>query len=163
VSQIKQYEESIVQSLAKMVELVKDLPEEQIRWKPSAEEWSVMETLCHVEEAAHYWLDELERVVAHPSEWGRGIQDEKRLAAVAQADQRQVADVLSKVGQIQDRVKEVFAKLSDEQMKIEAPHRNPKFGVKPVSFLVEHFLVEHMDIHVKQIQRVMKQYEERHA
>ncbi len=163
MSQIKQYEESILQSISKMVELVKDLPEEQIRWKPSAEEWSIMETLCHVEEAVYYWLDELERVVANPGEWGRGLQDEKRLAAVAAADQTDVADIISRVEKTQSRVKETFSKLKEEDLNIEAPHRNPKFGVKPMRFLVEHFLVEHMDIHVKQIQRVMGQYKERHS
>lgn len=161
MSELNQYAEQVVASLEQMADLVKGLPEEKVRWKPSAEEWSIMETLCHVEEAVNYWLDELERVVATPGEWGRGLDHPQRLKAVAEADQRQIADVLAGIDKGKERVKEVFAGLKDEQLNIEAPHRNPKFGVKPMRFLVEHFLVEHMEIHVNQIKRVMGQYEEK--
>lgn len=161
MSQVNQYAEQIAASLSQMVELARDLPEKKVRWKPSSEEWSIMETLCHVEEATNYWLDELQRVVANPGEWGRGLNDAKRLQAVAEADRRKIADVISGVQKAQNRVKEVFAGLKDDQLNIEASHRNPKFGVKPMRFLVEHFLVEHMEIHVNQIKRIMRQYEER--
>jgi hypothetical protein len=52
-----------------------------LNWKPAEEKWSVIEVLCHVDEAISYWLDEINRLVAQPGAlWGRGLQDEKRLA-----------------------------------------------------------------------------------
>ncbi|WP_245934854.1 hypothetical protein [Paranoxybacillus vitaminiphilus] len=43
-------------------------------------------------------------------------------------------------------------------MSVEAPHRNPKFGVKPMTFLIEHFITEHLYNHGKQIERNISKY-----
>jgi uncharacterized damage-inducible protein DinB len=160
MSKIQQYQEEMNQSIDEMIKKAKTLPEEVIRWKPSAEEWSIMEILCHVEEVIGYWTRELVRVIrAGGTEWGRGLQDEARLAAVRQADQRAVSDVIQGIEQARQFANEQFASLSDADLALEAPHRNPKFGVKPMTFLVEHFITEHLANHNKQIERNLKKYE----
>ena len=41
-----------------------------------------------------------------------------------------------------------------ETLKQESPHRNfAKFGNKPVSFIIDHFIEEHVAGHAKQILR----------
>lgn len=137
------------------------LSEGVLRWKPSEEAWSVMEILCHVEEAVPYWLKELERTVKSPSiEWGRGHQDEARLAAVASTEQRDLNDVLHGIAQGKQMAKEVLSSLRDEDLAFEALSRNPRFGTKPMEFIVSHLLIEHLQKHLNQIQRNLQQYEQ---
>lgn len=135
---------------------------EFIHWKPSPEEWSVMETLCHVEEALNYWSNELKRVIeAGGTEWGRGLQDPIRLKAVEEASQRELPNVRECIHKAQQAALGVLSGLKDEDVDLQAPHRNPKFGVKPMSFLIEHFITEHMEIHAKQLERILEQYRQK--
>ncbi|WP_043929733.1 DinB family protein [Bacillus sp. EB01] len=147
---------SIHQSLDELVSRVKDLPEDLLRWNPSQEEWSIMQILCHVEEAVQYWLDEVERLLVSPgSEWGRGLQDEKRLEAVGQEKVAGTSreKILNALVELKPRVAETLNKLNDETLAQEAPSRNPRFGVKPLSFIVDHLLVDHSAKHLRQVER----------
>lgn len=151
---IEKYIELTEQKLQQMLEIVGRLPEERLRRKPSADAWSVMEVLCHVEEATVYWLEEFIRVVeAGGGEWGRGLQHEGRLAAVARADERQLSEVYESLSHVAVSAKQILLKYQDQDLELEAPHRNAKFGTKPMSFLLDHFLIEHLDIHIGQIKR----------
>lgn len=160
MSKLDTYEQEIYRHIDEMIRLASDLSESVIRWKPSDSEWSVMETLCHVEEANVYWTNELLRVVKQPdTQWGRGMDHEGRLKAIANADERKPQDVIDGVNATRNNIRDTFKALKDDDLNIEAPHRNPKFGTRPMRFLVEHFLVEHLETHVNQIKRVLRQYE----
>ncbi|NNV06400.1 DinB family protein [Geobacillus sp. C56-T2] len=157
---IEQYRQEIKESVEKIIQKVSTLTEEEIRWKPSADEWSIMEILCHVEEVIGYWIRELVRVIqAGGGEWGRGLNDEARLAAVRQADVRHVDEVIHGIREAAELADQQLAALNDEQLALEAPHRNPKFGMKPMTFLIEHFLTEHLTGHLRQIERNLHKYE----
>lgn len=54
--------ESIYDSINKIKTIVKSLPEEIIRWKPSKDEWSVMQIITHVAEAIPYWAKEISNI-----------------------------------------------------------------------------------------------------
>jgi len=146
--------QSIQESLTEILIVAENLSEETIRWKPSEEEWSILQILSHLVEGVPYWLGEVERVVAEPgSSWGRGLQDPARLAAVTDIDKLSVKDVLAEVGQLSQKVASGL-ELDAETLKQESPHRNfAKFGNKPVSFIIDHFIEEHVAGHAKQIQR----------
>ncbi len=154
-SQIQAYITSIQQSLDKMIEICEGLSEEVLRFKPSEEEWSIVQILSHVNEATPYWLGEIERVIEKPgSEWGRGLQDPARLAAVSNPDSLSVKELLAGLKAQRENVANTLGRLSEEQLAIESPHRNfAKFGNKPVSFIISHFLDEHIAGHVEQIKR----------
>ena len=97
---IAQYRQEINETVEKITKKVLSFPEEMIRWKPSADEWSIMEILCHIEEVIGYWTRELTRVIqVGGGEWGRGLNDEARLAAVRQADARRVDEVIQGIKQ----------------------------------------------------------------
>lgn len=146
--------ESIQHSLNQMIETSKNLSEKSIRWQPSEDEWSIMQILCHVEEAIPYWLNEIEKLLESPGiEWGRGLKDEKRLAAVTNTENREISDVLRNLENVKEQVGKVLSQLTEQQLKAEAPSRNPRFGTKPISFIVDHLLVEHASKHVSQIKR----------
>lgn len=141
-------------SLDKIIQKVKELETETIQRKPSEDEWSVMQILCHIVEAVPYWLNEIETLIATPGiVWGRGLQDPARLKAVQNTENESVSDVLTELVNLKGQVEKTLSNLNDEMLKQEAPSRNPRFGVKPLSFIVDHLLVEHVEKHYSQIQR----------
>jgi uncharacterized damage-inducible protein DinB len=143
-------EQQIHDSIDEILRLVEGKSDDVILWKPSADQWSIMEILCHVEEAMVYWVNELQSVIKQPeNNWGRGLQHETRLKAIAEAG----------VEAAHQNVKQAFIAITEDNLNLQATHRNPKFGTKPMSFLVQHFMIEHLNTHANQIRRVLLQYE----
>ena len=149
-----------IQELAREVkQTVTGLSEDVLRWKPAEGVWSVTEILGHVEEAAPYWAGEIQRVVANPgTEWGRNHHDEARLAAVAATSQRSTREVIAGFGQSADIVVSALHKLRESDLQIESPSRNPRWGAKPMSFVLEHLIVSHLRGHRDQIIRNLSQF-----
>jgi uncharacterized damage-inducible protein DinB len=160
-------EESIqsIQELAgEITQTVAELPEYALRWKPTADAWSVAEILGHVQEATPYWASEIQRVVANPgTEWGRNHQNESRLAAVAATPQRSIRDLIAGVTKAANAVVTVLRKLNEQDLQIESPSRNPRWGVKPMSFVLDHLIVSHLRGHRDQIKRTLDQFAAAHA
>jgi len=158
LSHLREAIDSIQKSSDSIVMIAKKLPEETIQWKPAPEVWSIHEILCHVEELLPYWSDEIRRVASTPGvEWGRGHANEARLAAVAASPTRNSKDVIAGVEKVTQHSVGVLNSLREEDLAIESPSRNPRFGVKPMSFVLNHLLVKHMRDHLGQIQRNLDQ------
>ncbi|WP_100398697.1 DinB family protein [Bacillus sp. FJAT-44742] len=158
----QEYADKIAGQLQFFIDESASLPEEQIRWKPSDQEWSIMELLCHVEEFPLYFTGELENVLEHHAEkWGRNMQHQGRLDAVAAADDRQVEEVINGIHNTKKTTIDRLQNVKEHELNIEREHNIPKFGTKPMSFLVEHFLVEHLETHKNQFQRIITQYQNR--
>ncbi|MFF2288376.1 DinB family protein [Peribacillus butanolivorans] len=147
--------QSFQQSIDHILETTANLSEKTIRCNPTEEEWSIMQILSHLAEAIPYWLGEVETVVATPgSKWGRGLQDPARLAAVTDTEKLSVDEVLKQVDELKYKVESGLGKLDEETLSKESPHRNfAKFGNKPVSYIVDHFIDEHVSGHYNQIKR----------
>lgn len=146
--------ESILQSINKMIGTVTGLSEDTIRWKPNEDEWSIMQILCHVLEAVPYWLGEIAQIKAQPEKsWGRNHLQEARLAAVADTDRCTVDDVLKELDALKSQVENELGALDKDTLAITATSRNPNFGTKPISFIVDHLIVEHVSKHCGQIER----------
>jgi uncharacterized damage-inducible protein DinB len=148
--------QSVHQSLEQIIDIAKGLSDDVLRWNPTEEEWSVMQILTHLEEAIPYWCDEIDQLLESPGkEWGRGLQHEGRLAAVSKekVDGTSLADVLKGLEAVKARVEDTLTKLDEEKLAMEAPSRNPRFGTKPISFIVDHLIVEHVSKHLGQINR----------
>lgn len=155
-SEGRRYAEQTIALVDRLLARVEGLAEDIMRRKPSEHAWSVMEILCHVEEILDYWPSELVRVIeANGGEWGRGLQDERRLAAVARANERMPDDVVQGIRLAAATAQNRLLKLADEDFRLQAPHRNPKFGVKPMKFLADHFIIEHLEGHIGQIDRTL--------
>ncbi|MFB9760594.1 DinB family protein [Ectobacillus funiculus] len=153
---VKDSVQSVEQSLNQVIQKAEGLSNDVLRWNPTGEEWSVMQILCHLVEAVPYWLDEIERLLETPGkEWGRGLQHEGRLAAVnkSKVDSTSLSDVLKELEALKSQVEQTLNKLDEEKLVLEAPSRNPRFGTKPISFIVDHLLVEHVSKHLGQIER----------
>ncbi|RAS89359.1 DinB family protein [Priestia endophytica] len=156
ILQVKDSITSVQQSLDQVIQISEGLSNEVLRWNPTEEEWSVMQILCHLAEALPYWLNEIEQLLENPGkEWGRGLQDEARLAAVekSKVHNTSLLDALKKLEEVKLQVENTLSKLDERKLAMEAPSQNPRFGTKPISFIVDHLLVEHASKHLGQIER----------
>jgi hypothetical protein len=61
--------------------------------------------------------------------------------------------VLADIRQAVHRSADALNGLSDADLALEATGRNPRWGVKPASFVVDHLLVQHVEKHLGQIRR----------
>ncbi|RNB80248.1 DinB family protein [Brevibacillus fluminis] len=156
MSQTQQARNDIFQLIDDIVQVVQPLTETELHWKATDDVWSVMEILCHVEEIIPYWLLEIQSVLQSPqSEWGRNHLHEGRLTAVAKAKQRTKADILQGIEGTKNVVHAIMGALTDEALAIEAPSRNPRWGTKTMSFVLNHLVVEHLQSHLGQINRTV--------
>lgn len=156
--------ESVYESIDKIKTIVKPLPEEIIYWKPSEDEWSIMQIITHVAEAVPYWAKEINNIkLNHENLWGRGLTDEVRLQAVSEEkiNNQSIEEVIEQLSSIPLIIENVLNTLTDEELNIQAPSRNPRFNNKSIDFIVNHLIVEHTEKHYKQIERNLCKFNER--
>lgn len=136
--------------------------EVDVYWQPDEDSWSVMQVLVHIAEFEPFFMNELKNVVQNPGvSWGRTMQHEGRLRAVEEGKHDRLDEVYDRIRQSKEYVTSVLKQLRDEDLQIESPHVNPKFGVKSMEWLVNHFIIEHLETHLKQLDRIVNQYEGR--
>jgi uncharacterized damage-inducible protein DinB len=141
---------------------VGQLPPEIIHWVPGENVWTVMDILCHVREFVPFWTGEAIRIVRHPEErWGRDHTDTARLAAVANTRMYKLPDVAQDIRRLVGQSAETLKTLSDADLSCEATSKNPRWGVKPASFVVDHLIVQHVEKHLGQIRRNVTQFGEK--
>ena len=159
---IEQSISSIQETINLIMDITEGLSEDMIRYKPSENEWSIIQILSHLAEAIPYWLSEIKHVTDAPgSQWGRGLQDPARLAAVSNPENLSIVKVKDEVAGLKQQVETGLIDLTEEQLREESPHRNfQKFGNKPVSFIIDHFIEEHLEGHYGQIKRNLSKLNE---
>jgi uncharacterized damage-inducible protein DinB len=159
VSELQTAIEKLGNAIHSATKFVAELPKEVLFWKPAEDIWSIMEILCHIEEVINYWPDQIKQIIAYPGiEWGRDVTDKARLEAVSRAHQRTLADVLNQIMSATLNTQEMLHFLSDEDLKVEGTSRNPNFGTKPVSFIINHLLIEHIEKHIHQMERNVQKF-----
>lgn len=153
---------ALERAAAEMLDEVRMLPPELITWHPAPGVWSIMDILCHVQEFVPYWIAQTLQVVAHPDQpWGRDHTNAERLAAVANTGARTLIDVEDGIRAAVQQAAATLESVRDADFEVEAMSRNPRWGVKPASFIVEHLLVQHVDKHIGQIRRNVGQFQQR--
>ena len=143
---------------------VERLPAELIHLVPGDGVWTVMDNLCHVREFVPFWTGQTLRIVRHSAEpWGRDHTDTARLAAVTNTAANRLEAVVADIREGVRRSAETLRTLSDEDLAVEATSRNPRWGKKPASFVVEDLLVHHVEKHQGQIRRNVAQFNDGRA
>jgi len=138
---------------------VRQMPAALITWVPGEGVWSVMDNLCHIREFVPFWTGEVLRIAGTPDEpWGRDHTDTARLAAVTDTAGHDLPTVLNDIQAAVNASASTLARLSDADLATEAASRNPRWGVKPASFVVDHLLTQHIEKHLGQIRRNVAQY-----
>ena len=120
--------------------------------------------ITHIAEAIPYWAKEISNIkVNHEDLWGRGLTDEVRLQAVSEEkiNGTTVVEVMEQLSTIPITIENVLNTLTDEELHIQAPSRNPRFNNKSIDFIVNHLIVEHTEKHYKQIERNVLKFNER--
>jgi uncharacterized damage-inducible protein DinB len=144
-----------------LVPEVRSLPADLIAWIPGEGVWSIMDNLCHIREFVPFWTAEAQRIIQSPTErWGRDHTHAARLAAVANTAGLRLDDVLEDIQHEVETAAAVLAGLSDADMAVTASV-NPRWDVKPASFVVDHLIVGHVEKHLGQIRRNVRQFSER--
>lgn len=138
---------------------VDSIPQYCIHWKPGPEIWTVMDNLCHIAEFVPYWTGQVEQVIEYPDKsWGRTHHDSDRLAAVADTSSCDLDKVKEQIRSSVTNSLSRLERFTSDQFGIQAPSRNPKWGIKPASFIVDTLLVAHLRSHLSQIRRNLTQY-----
>ena len=145
-----------------MMAEVDRLPAPLVTWQPAPDVWSVMDILCHVQEFVPFWTAQTMRVVERPQElWGRDHTDRDRLAAVENTAARRLTDVQQAIRRAVKESAGTLARLSEADLAREATSKNPRWGLKPAHFIVDHLLVQHVEKHLGQIRRNVSQYQQK--
>ncbi len=143
---------------------VERLPPAIITWIPGEGVWSVMDNLCHIREFVPFWTGETMRIVRHPDEqWGRDHTDTGRLAAVTGTAANTLEDVAADIRRLVRQSVETLSDLSVAELSVEATSKNPRWGRKPASFVVDQLLVHHAEKHLGQIRRNVTQFAQAHT
>jgi hypothetical protein len=140
------------------------LPAELIHWIPGDQVWTVMDNLCHVREFVPFWTGEALRIVKRPEEsWGRDHTDTNRKAAVTNTRALELANVVADIRRLVGESADTLETLTDADLATEATSKNPRWGRKPASFVVDDLIVQHVEKHLGQIRRNVAQFAERAA
>ena len=154
----------LIRTVDEILTEVQQLPPDLIHWIPLPGAWTVMDNLCHIREFVPFWTGETLRIVQRPAElWGRDHTDTARLAAVTNTAGYTLEEVVRDIRNSARRSAETLNALSDDSLAVEATSMNPRWGVKPASFVVEQLLVHHLAKHQGQIRRNVSQFNEAHA
>jgi uncharacterized damage-inducible protein DinB len=140
---------------------VQRMPRELTTWIPVEGAWSVIDILCHIREFVPFWAGETLRMARRPHEaWGRDHTDTARLAAVTNTAAYKLDDVVTDIRHVVRRSAAALKELTDADLSVEAMSKNPRWGLKPASFVLDHLLLEHLEKHLGQIRRNVAQFGE---
>ena len=153
---------TLTDTVDRMLNEVSRLPADLVTWKPAADVWSVLEILCHVDEFVPFWTREALCVVSNAGYvWGRDHTNVDRLAAVNAAATRTLADVTRSLRAGAAAAAAQISMLDASDLEREATSMNPRWGLKPASFIVNDLIVGHVAKHLGQIQRNVTAFQAR--
>jgi uncharacterized damage-inducible protein DinB len=159
---MSQFAEKLEAATETLLAEVSSLPHEVIAWKPADDIWSGLEILGHVAEFIPYWTGQILQIVTDPTqEWGRTHADTARIEAVNRASSRTVADLSDDIRARVQTSSATLREMTDAQLAVEAPSRNPRWGVKPASFIADELLVGHVEKHARQLHRNATQFQQK--
>lgn len=148
---------TIIQSIIEqMVRLIETTDAPLLYKKPSAEKWSLMQIACHVNEAVEFWVADLEALLIVPgAKWGRNHEHVRRLAAVEENYVTSVSkeQAITRLESLISLTEQALGKVRAEDLSNTAPSYNPNFDGKPLSFLIDHLIIKHIESHLGQMER----------
>jgi uncharacterized damage-inducible protein DinB len=114
-------------------------------------EWTMAETLVHVAEARDFFVAETREVLAKPDATiGRTISHPGRLQNILDHGQDARASIAQYLLTSYAGVMQLLQQLSDRDLQQTVTH--VKFGPQPLGEFINHFIVEHDQAHIQQIQ-----------
>lgn len=158
---LQEIKESLQHSQKSFLKLLDEVvPTQKLYTRPSFEEWSCGIVFWHIGEARVFFVNEIQKVLHDPSlSIGRKMDNPARLANIEEADKVQPssAEIRDRLEKSYAEITRLFEKLTPADLEKEIQHMNPKFGLMKLRDFIDHFIVEHDNIHVAQVNRVVKQ------
>lgn len=122
----------------------------QLYHTPGANEWSIMQSLAHMQEFLPYWAGEVEQLVARPGQnFGRTMQHAGRLEALRVHGHDTLARIREALPASYARLDEVLSRLQESDLALTACHS--KYGERTLAWFIGEFITEHMRNHVVQL------------
>jgi hypothetical protein len=122
---------------------------------PAENEWTIMQNLAHIVEFMPYWAGEIEKLVAEPgSNFGRTPEDVGRLHGISEHETDSLNRIKAALPGSYARLDELLGRLKDGDLELTGKH--VRYGEKPLDWLIEEFLTNHLSGHVEQIQGCLK-------
>lgn len=149
-----------------LFELLEPLSQDQMDWKlvlPLGDDyWSVREILAHIEEVNCFWINKIEGLIKNPRSEARRTDADMaaRQTAISTAYDRELSILLADLHSSFDTANKNLECITDEQLAtIIEPAPDQKV---PLSFLVSHVYPEHVEEHIKHIERQLFAYAQYH-
>ena len=122
---------------------------------PAENEWTIMQNLAHVVEFMPYWAGEIEKVIAEPGcGFGRTPEDVGRLQGISEHEMDSLSRIKAALPGSYAKLDGVLARLNDRDLELTGKH--VRYGEKPLHWLIEEVVTNHLSGHVEQIKRCIE-------
>jgi hypothetical protein len=117
---------------------------------PAENDWTIMQNLAHIVEFMPYWAGEIEKIVVEPGcNFGRTPEDVGRLQGISEHGMDSLSKIKETLPGSCQRLDEILKKLKDNDLELIGKH--VRYGEKPLGWLIEEFVTNHLRGHVEQI------------
>jgi len=121
---------------------------------PAENEWTIMQNLAHIVEFMPYWAGEIEKLHAEPGcEFGRTHEDVGRLQGISEHEMDSLSSIKAALPGSYARLDGVLGRLKDSDLQLTGKH--VRYGEKPLDWLIEEFVTNHLSGHEEQIKRCL--------
>ena len=118
-------------------------------------EWTIMQNLAHIVEFMPYWAGEIEKLLTEPGcEFGRTHEDVGRLQGISEHEMDSLSSIKAALPGSYARLDGVLGRLKDSDLQLTGKH--VRYGEKPLDWLIDEFVTDHLSGHVEQIKRCLK-------
>ncbi len=122
--------------------------------RPAEDEWTLMESLAHIDEFMPYWANEIEKLVATPGQnFGRTMQDERRLQAISQHGSDNLQHIRATLPNSYARLDQVLSHLKDSDLVLTGHHS--RYGDQTLEWFIKDFVTDHLSNHLEQMRRCL--------
>src|SRR5436305_12614273 len=151
--------ESVRNSFATLQQLIDgplaQLDASKLYQSPAENEWTIMQNLAHIVEFMSYWAGEIEKVIAEPGcEFGRTHDDLGRLQGISEHEMDSLSSIKAALPGSYARLDGVLGRLKDSDLQLTGKH--VRYGEKPLHWLIDEFVTDHLIGHVEQIKRCLE-------
>lgn len=124
--------------------------------RPVAEEWTLAENLVHVAEARQFFTSEVHKVLATPGVTiGRGLDHPGRLQNIVEHGHAARQFIFHQLISSYEQVVHLLEQTSQDDLQRMGEHIT--YGPQRLSAFIQHFIIEHDQAHVKQVQTLLTQ------
>jgi hypothetical protein len=146
----QQVQESYAQLCALVDGPISTLAAAKLYHTPEEGEWSIMQSLAHIQEFLPYWAGEVEKLVACPGQnFGRTMQDEGRLQALRVHGQDPLPRLKEALPGSYARLDDVLSRLQEDDLELSAQH--VRYGERTLEWFIDEFITAHLHNHVLQL------------